>query len=184
MINEECKQAERNLIDSFARWDHLYVYGGQDPFWADGCNLNLLRNHILHYRKELEKLEYFPEIYSKDVPPEVDNDYMAREDEIRKHARQSFVAYLEDENYLYLLKNSGQIDRRTAEEISIANVLGYVKGLKKFIAEDDLVSMRRHERKESYMESFKKCREKLERILGEKKDKEMYQMDIFDFITT
>lgn len=110
-MRDERKEAEQKLIDSFSRWEHLYKYGGQDPNWEDGCNLNLVRNHILRSRRKLEELQYFPEIYNRDVPPEVDNKYMARSDEIRKRAKQSLATYLADADYLYLVENSTRINK-------------------------------------------------------------------------
>ena len=116
-MRDERKEAEQKLIDSFSRWEHLYKYGGQDPNWEDGCNLNLVRNHILGSRRKLEELQYFPEIYNRDVPPEVDNKYMARSDEIRKRAKQSLATYLADADYLYLVENSTRINKKQNENI-------------------------------------------------------------------
>lgn len=174
--------AEKQLIEDFARWDYLYEYGGQDPFWEDGNNLNLVRNHILNNKRRLEELEYFPAIYYRETPQEVDNNYMARADEIREHAKQSLAAYLADGNYQYLLRNSCRIDKKAAKKINLNNVLGYVDGLKYFIEEDSLVDMRRHERTQIYLDSFKECREKIEKILDKRKPEKLGQMDIFDFI--
>lgn len=116
MINEK-EQAERNLTDSFERWEHLYTYGGSDPLWEDGCNLNLLRNHIIYNKKKLEELEYFPEIYYRQTPPEVDDRYMARVDEIREHAKKSLAKYTADKNFQYLQKNASRLNKKQAEEI-------------------------------------------------------------------
>lgn len=63
-------------------WECINQYGCNDPFWADGCNMNLIRNHILSYKKDIRKLceEYglnLPDAYYMPVPPEVDNNYMA-----------------------------------------------------------------------------------------------------------
>lgn len=179
-MKDERKETEQNLIGEFARWEHLHKYGGQDPFWEDGCNLNLVRNHILYYRRKLEELEYFPEIYNQEVPPEVDNTYMARADEIREHAKQSLAIYLADKDYQYLMENSCRIDKKTADNIGLGNVLGYVDGLKQFIKQDSLLEMRRHERASIYLESFKSCRKKLEKILEEPKPEKLGQLSIFD----
>src|SRR5699024_8454707 len=98
-----------SLEDRFDRWEHLKEYGGQDPFWEDGCNMNIVRNHILYYKGEIkelceeEKLE-LPEIYQKETPPEVNNKYMARADEIRKGAKKSLRIYSYDENFQELEK--------------------------------------------------------------------------------
>lgn len=64
------------------RWKHLNEHGGQDPFWPDGCNMNLVRNHILCAKMKMRNLkeEYglpLPDEYFAPLPPEVNNDYMA-----------------------------------------------------------------------------------------------------------
>lgn len=181
MIDEQ-KLAEQTLIGDFERWEHLYVHGGQDPCWEDGCNLNLVRNHIIRDKERLEELKYFPEIYTRETPPKVDNKYMARADEIRERAKQSLTIYLADENYQFLLKNRGQIDKKAADSICLGNVIGYVEGLKQFIEKDLLVGMRRHERADIYQESFKRCREKMEKLMNKPKPEKLGQMNIFDFI--
>lgn len=33
------------LENDYARWYELFTKGGFDPSWADGSNLNLVRNH-------------------------------------------------------------------------------------------------------------------------------------------
>lgn len=63
-------------------WNHINENGCNDPFWTDGCNMNLTRNHILSYRNEIancceEDNLPLPEEYFLKVPPEVDDDYMA-----------------------------------------------------------------------------------------------------------
>lgn len=181
MIDER-KQAEQRLINDFARWEHLYTCGGQDPCWEDGYNLNLVRNHIIHDKRRLEELEYFPEIYNKETPPKVDNKYMARVDEIRECAKRTLAIYYADSDYLYLVENASRITKKQNESICLSNVIGYVSGLKSFIETDNLVRMRLHEKPDMYLDSFKKCREKMEKILNEPKPEKIGQLDIFDFI--
>lgn len=181
-MKDEKHIAEKQLVEDFARWDHLYEYGGQDPYWEDGCNLNLVRNHILHDKERLEKLEHFPSIYYRKTPQEVDNNYMARADEIREHAKQSLERYRADRNLQYLMKNVDKVTKEQSEQIFLSNVLGYVYGLEIFIKRDSLVEMRRHENPDRYLDSFKKCREELEKILDKPKTEKLGQMDIFDFI--
>ena len=63
-----------SLQERFDRWDNVYENGCRDPFWTDGVNLNLIRQHIIFYKSELEKSikdgEY-PEICKRDVHPEM-----------------------------------------------------------------------------------------------------------------
>lgn len=173
---------EQKLADSYDRWNHLLVYGGQDPFWPDGTNLNLVRNHILYYKSELKEqlpgLE-MPECYYRETPPEVSANYMAREEEIRKAARQALTAYRLDENFQYLYQIKDILSNEMQKRTSIKNVLGYMTGLIQAIEEDSLVDMRRHEHYESYLESFRNCagkiREERDRAMDENE-----QIGLFD----
>jgi len=76
------------LEREFRSWDYQYKYGCQDPFWPDGVNLNLVRNHIIALYKELADKILEPVQLSlfdfgvemsneRPIPQEVPNDYMA-----------------------------------------------------------------------------------------------------------
>ena len=179
MIKDERAELESQLIKSYEHWEDIHNYGGNDPFHEDGVNLNLIRNHILHYRMQLEELDYFPEIMERPVPPEMENTYMARAEEIRANAISTLQKYKQDEDYKYLCRHSAEVSIRDTENICLRAVLNYVKSLEKAISEDDLVAMRRHEVPERYNQSFKTCREKMEKILRRKINREG-QLDIFD----
>lgn len=71
-----------NIINELADWNYINVHGCNDPFWPDGSNMNLVRNHIIYYKKEIERIcaenqFAFPEEYYLPLPPEVDERYMA-----------------------------------------------------------------------------------------------------------
>lgn len=55
-IEEQIKEETAMLIDSFLRWEHIRTYGCQDPFYPDGENMNLIRNHIIYGKSRLEEL--------------------------------------------------------------------------------------------------------------------------------
>lgn len=51
-IPPEKMTIEQILIEienEYARWNHIANNGCQDPFWPDGCNMNLIRNHIIYW---------------------------------------------------------------------------------------------------------------------------------------
>lgn len=65
-----------DLWQDYLRYYHLFTEGGSDPFWEDGLNLNLIRNHILCDKKNLEELlqdQYwlYPDEYFYPEPLEV-----------------------------------------------------------------------------------------------------------------
>ena len=163
-MRDEKQKIENLLEESFERWDHVYAYGASDPNWADGVNLNLIRNHIMYYRRKLEEMKYFPQVYSREVPPKMDNDYIANPCEIRKNAQKSLEIYKRDANYQYLIKNAQSISETEKKNICFNNVIECVKYLEYAIRNDLLVDMRRHEQPNCYLDSFKQCRQKISEI--------------------
>ena len=94
-----------NLIEEYAsqivreigRWNYILENGCNDPFGPDGTNLNLTRNHIISYKREIA--EYceatgakLPLEYYLPTPPEVDENYMA----VKKGERADRIKQLEE----------------------------------------------------------------------------------------
>lgn len=159
---------DEQLKEHYDRWEYLFTNGGQDPFWSDGCNMDIVRNHIIYTKKQMEEAGQLTDTYYRELPPEVDRNYMARADEIRANSRKSLEAYKMHPDYLYLCDAIKLLNKHQIEDTAIRNVIGYATGLKKYIAEDNLVAMRRQEYPENYIESFTRCRKNVEKILGEK----------------
>lgn len=162
------KKEEPNYIEELAerfdRWDEIYQNGRHDPSWSDGVNLNLIRNHILYYKKTIEESMTdgaLPDIYYRETPPEVDNSYIARAEEIRQNAKQTLSAFENNPDIQYIKKKMRSVDGDFLEKNSVGAVMGYETTLKMAIDADDLITMRRYENAESYMESFKTCADKL-----------------------
>lgn len=154
----------RQLADSFDRWQQLYLYGGQDPGWADGVNLNLVRNHIIYYKSQIRETmapDAYPEIYYRATPPQVDSDYIAGKTEIRESAQASLKQYLADPDYQFLCERADLLPPKDEKKLCVRNVIGYAAGLERAIREDDLVTMRRHRNPEGYLPAFRSCAEKV-----------------------
>ncbi len=166
----------------YQRWQSLYEFGGSDPFYTDGSNLHLVRNHLIYYKKKMEEIceetgIQLPDIYYRELPPEVPREYMARPDEIRQAARESLSAYENDPNYIALCEKGKQISLKQRKEVYFDSVVQYVKGLRQAIKEDDLVFMRRHRNRNVYADSFRSCLERIEKLKPEE-----YQLTLFDMI--
>ena len=75
----ELNELTRNLTNEFEIWEHIFLDGSSDALYEDGVGLVLTRNHILHYKYELEEKfpENLPEIYYKETPPEYPNNYQS-----------------------------------------------------------------------------------------------------------
>ncbi len=181
--NKRADELGKSIQDSFARWKHIYQNGTGDPFWEDGANLELVRNHIIYYKRECEEElipEQYPPEYYMELPPAVDRLYMARVDEIKEHAVHSLEVYISDANYQYLKENLHRLTEKQKDNIHVLNVLRCVSGLKDSINGGRLVEMRRHENPELYQESFLDCRKRMEAILGAEKVLPQGQLSLFD----
>ncbi len=183
---------ERELKQEYDRWEYLKEFGGSDPFWDDAANMNLVRTHILNRKKEIAekyKTDYkkYPELFFREVPPEVQAGYMACSAQIREQAAEALDIYLSDENFQFLLFHKDRLTKKEAEKISLFNVLGYASGLAAALKQDDLVAMRRHAgRPKSYQESFAGCAKKMKEILKKKEEepetaREAKQLSLFQF---
>ena len=73
----------KQLRASYKYWHELAEHGCSDPFWEDGANLNLLRNHIIYFKSQIinqaeeEQQSIPPEVYWV-IPPKVPNTYMVK----------------------------------------------------------------------------------------------------------
>lgn len=82
VLKRKLFELTKALEKEHEHWKHLLEHGCQDPFWSDGVNMFLTRNHIIYNRKMIEEIcevihEQLPEVWYEPVPPEVDRNYMA-----------------------------------------------------------------------------------------------------------
>lgn len=89
-ISHECmtiQQIQTDLEREYQRWNYIAANGCQDPFWPDGINMNLVRNHIIYWhhllderRSEGIQVSLFDSAAStperRPIPPEVPQNYM------------------------------------------------------------------------------------------------------------
>lgn len=180
------KQLGKEIQDSRKRYEDLRVHGGSDPFWSDGVNMNLCRNHVMYFRKQVETEldpENYPEEYFLEIPAEVSVHYMADPDGIRSRSTAALEVLKENQDFQYLRsKLSGDLDKETSQ---CMNPVRYVLGMEDAIRRDDLVVMRRCQDPEYYVKYLRESRKKLDKILGspilEPKLREG-QLTIWDFI--
>ena len=146
------------LENEYARGDEVFTKGGSDPFWTDGVSLSLIRNQILYCKEQLAKQENslfgLPDVYYRETPPEVDPNYMARPDEIREKARKAMEIIDADENLKFIREQSASLSERQIKQWCIPAIINYAENLRRAIAADDLIIMRRYEHPDSYLESF------------------------------
>ena len=158
----------RKVEERYAAWEKLHTDGGTDPGYPDGVNLNLIRNHIINYKRLMENTMWallHAELFNRPLPPEVPNSYFAKPDEIRTKAKLSLERYKQDQNYLFLLSLDDSIPQKVRERAHVDAVLWYVQGLKLAIQKDDLVTMRRHRNPDHYLPSFESSASKIRETL-------------------
>lgn len=156
------KKLTNELANEFRCWDNLYQHGGSDPFWPDGMNLNLVRNHIIYYKHQMEDLLkeddddlsltlfplQYPEIYYRETPNAVDPNYMAKANEIRLRAMEQLALYEQNPNFRYILDHhnevfpKGETKATKAAGLSVGKTAGFHR-YRAYVMDDDLVSMRR-----------------------------------------
>ncbi len=146
------------LEQNYARWDEVFTKGGSDPFWSDGVSLNLVRSHIMYDKLKLAERENtllgLPDVYYREIPPEVDCNYMARPDEIRENARKAMEIIDADENLKFVREQSASLSEQQIKQWCIPAIINYAENLRRAIVADDLIIMRRYEHLNSYLESF------------------------------
>ena len=108
------EQLAEVIRESHEQWKRLRENGGNDPFWTDGVNLNLVRNHIIYGRRlceeELQEGDY-PEEYYLPLPEKVP-------------------------------PNIGLFGKSEKSQKEV-EIIKYISGYSQSISEDDLVAMRR-----------------------------------------
>lgn len=83
MIRMKLQALIKKIRASYKQWNEIADHGCSDPFWEDGCNLNLIRNHIIGLKSQIseqarEEMKPVPgEVYWA-LPPKVPNNFMVK----------------------------------------------------------------------------------------------------------
>lgn len=130
----------KEIEQSFKRWQDLNAGLNFDPFYEDGFSMNLVRNHILFYKKQIKDelpKELYPEAYYRPTPEKVDGHYIANQDtfiekgEKRLLEIESFPLYKKLLGFHYPEYVSSAEDNK--KNIFYYSVIGYVDSLKYYI---------------------------------------------------
>lgn len=92
---QEVEALCKSIRQEIYHWKNINQYGCSDPFYADGTNMNLTRNHIIYDKRQISEIceEHgipIPEEMYLPTPPEVSDYYMAN---LRDKDRVSRVAF-------------------------------------------------------------------------------------------
>lgn len=174
---DEKEKVIRRLIDSFQRWENLLHQGGQDPFATDGIDMNLVRNHIIADKQQIEKLftDKKPDIYLRPTPDVMPDTYMAKAEEIWYGAIEILRGCRTDENRRYL-KNLILTDEIKMQS-GLSNLQNDESQLEIEIEAKNYVELRRFLYK-NFKEGYRLCRQEVNRMCAEREQKQE-QLDLF-----
>lgn len=114
------------------------------------------------------------------TPPEIDDKYMARAEQIKENAVKVLGVFESSPDYVYLLEKVNFLTPRQCSETYIVLVLNHVSRLKSAIDDNDLVCMRRYENADYWLKDFSECRNKVEKILSVEPEYPQGQLSLFD----
>lgn len=172
------------LMDELEHWQEIFEHGCQDPFWPDGVNLNLTRNHILWYRHEIEenlKEEDYPECYSLPVPPEVDQGYIADREGILADAALTLATVRNTQDFVYLASypSTHRMNEEIDKRLSIVRTMRYLSDA---IDRKDYVYMRKYRDWRPLLVQMHDSRMEIQNLEEQKKELPQGQLSIFDFL--
>ena len=89
-IEEQIADLSASIRLSVQHWKEVKAKGTTDPFWPDGTNLNLVRNHIIYDKGCLKELcngkKGCPVEVRVKIPKKVSESYMAPNSKAARHA--------------------------------------------------------------------------------------------------
>ena len=92
---------------------------------------------------------------------------MANPERIRVDAATALQIIEADDNLKFIRENIDGLTDKQRQALCVGAVLGYVRNLKSYIAEDDLVSMRRYRNPQWVLDSFQRLANELSQPLPE-----------------
>lgn len=95
------QELHEKALKELERWKEIKANGAGDPGWPDGVNLELVRNHIISYNRQIlevskgqmqmsllgEPVFYGTNPLCVPLPPVVDRNYMAQKASILANAK-------------------------------------------------------------------------------------------------
>jgi len=111
-VTAQVARLEAQVQADVNHWHDLMANGCNDPFWPDGVNLNLVRNHIIYGLRQIAELSTserqlsmfeISTISANDVmqderiPPKVDDNYMVKDQFENGRRVKSGVLHCEEE---------------------------------------------------------------------------------------
>lgn len=99
-VEQQITEHEKEIEKETARWNYIMQNGASDPFWPDGTNLNLVRNHVIYHLIQIQELRQKPTqlslfdsypgsattaiLQDRRIPPLVDQNFMVTSRKLRR----------------------------------------------------------------------------------------------------
>lgn len=178
--DEMLAQLTEEAIRSYDRWQFIYENGCSDPNWEDGVNLNLVRNHLIYYKREISKLckehgfEKTQVLFRK-LPSRVPAHYMAKAADLKQQAAELLYEIESSRNYQCLLEWRKKISPKQSEEIGLTRFLKRMHYDRHEYESDNFLAMRNFVHRSDY------CKRQITELLqaAEKLPAESFQLTLF-----
>ena len=165
----------------YATWKNIRQNGCRDPCWADGVNLNLVRNHIIYAKEKIkEYCEQYgvdtPPILLLELPPQVAPNFMANAESIKENAKLLLTKIEQMTEYAELMNLHCELSDEQRKTCGSARFFSQIQWLKQSVARNEFVEMRRFVWQEEYLiKSVSELLAKAKTIVPESR-----QLNLFD----
>lgn len=178
--DEMFAQLTEEAIRSYDEWQFIYENGCSDPNWEDGVNLNLVRNHLIYYKRKISNLckEHGfekPQVLFRKLPSRVPTRYMAGAAGLKQKAADLLYEIESSQNYHRLLEWQEKISSKQSEQIGLTRFLKRMRYDRREYESDNFLAMRNFVRNGDY------CKDQITELLkaAEKLPSESFQLTLF-----
>lgn len=137
------RQLETALEKYYSGWEQINETGLFDFLCTDGEILNSMRYSIINLKVEIENkfdVNEYPNIYYRDTPPKLCDEYMAQSENIRVSAIQNLNLF--KESFKQNIDMAKMNIREKSETENDLKIIKFVEEYQKAIEKDDLISMK------------------------------------------
>lgn len=163
------KTASR-LAGRFLEWETVRETGSPSTIWTDGYALNYIRNFILSLKGELEKTGFLPELYYRNTPPKMPEEFMLNADEISRAAEETQRTVLESGDYEYIVRSIGGLDERQKNDTGVFGIFHMIERMCEDIEHDRTVNLKKYSEVSRMLGMLSECRKNVEELIAELKD--------------
>ena len=163
-----------NLTAFFLEWKDVRERGSSGGIFTDGRRLNFIREQIERKKEEIYSIakECEVTVVLEETPPKLSEGFMVHGEEILKKSLEVFQICQENEDYQYIICNSGKLNHEQLEMLGIPGIYEKMAVFASSIKKENLVVLRKYGNADKYIRMFASCRRELEELLTELEDLE------------